>query len=78
MRLIQTLASRVFLTLMSWHLHLSTHEAVRELERLANQHEPYYIYMLMINDTGYEIRQRTSDRRTLHDRREEMRVAAER
>jgi hypothetical protein len=49
-------------------------EALNELKRLANQNEKEFTYMLIVsNDAGQERRQRTKDRRTLQNRRQETR-----
>ena len=53
-------------------------EAMKELERLADQNEGEFTYMLIVNnDIGQDRRRRTKDRRTLQERREETRPAAE-
>ena len=53
-------------------------EALNELKRLANQNEKEFTYMLIVNnDAGQERRQRTKDRRTLQNRRQERRRAVE-
>jgi hypothetical protein len=51
-------------------------EALDELKRLANQNEKEFTYMLIVhNDVGQERRQRTRDRRTSENRRQETRRA---
>jgi hypothetical protein len=53
-------------------------EALDELKRLAGLNEKDFIYMLIVNDDrGLERRQRTKDRRTLQDRRQERRRVVE-
>src|SRR4028119_920416 len=51
-------------------------EALNELKRLADLHEKEFTYMLIVkDDRGQERRQRTQERRTLQNRRQETRRA---